>query len=301
MTTQRTAFSSSSGNLGISIVNFINNALYSVDQIRKSSLPYKDLLETIVTSESSQITPFQDITDERFLSVAQEFIITQLDEESKPSKSFHFTLLPAIESKVGGTQVPEVKPGILKRCAQSIKTFNIPGGVPVFQVLGIEPTMLQLVGLITGSEFIKDTNSTGITPTNSKGVTAIYNPSSKLNALWYAEYFEKHLLQEGRPLLLKIVAGEAGSNTPAPITTDIRGEPRSTNQTPFNNNIMTVEHKILLQNVRYFITRQDRVYYSFDALVLDYPSVKTSSSVTDLSTKTPSNPIEIKIDETPEL
>lgn len=187
---------------------------------------------------------------------ADSFTISQFNEDGSVNKTFKFTLLPAIESSINGRQVPEVKPGILKRSSTNIKTFTLPGGVPVFQVLGLDTSILQLVGLFIGSENIEDPTPT-IVFNNSKDISAVYTANSKLDATRLSAYFEESFVQTGRPVSINISTNN------------------SNNRTTSFDPTMVLSYKALLQNVRYFIARQDRVYYSIDALVLDYPQIKT--------------------------
>lgn len=160
---------------------------------------------------------------------------------------FKFALLPAIESKLGGGggQVPEVKPGILRRVTQNIKTFELPGGVPAFQVLGVSATMFQIVGLFMGAEEVL-ANNAKVYESNSKGSINAYRPEARLDAEYYACYFESEFVQKGMPVEIII---NSRSNTDVGIA---------------------LSYKALLQNYRYFIVRSDRVYYAMDALILDY-------------------------------
>lgn len=204
--------------------------------------------------------------------IADGFVINQLNEAGEKTKSFNFSLLPAIESSVGGRQVPEIKPGILKRSSVNIKTFNLPGGAPAFQSLGLEPTMLQLVGLLVGSESVYETESSNAKLTKtSKGVLPIYTPTSTLNAYQSAMYFEQQLVQNNRPVEISISANNSNSGM--------------SNFDP----TLTIVYKALIQNVRYFIARQDRIYYSIDALLLDYPNIKSLANDEAPSTTLSSN------------
>ena len=178
--------------------------------------------------------------------IADNFSIVQTNSEGLVN-IFKFALLPAIESKLGGGggQVPEVKPGILRRVTQNIKTFELPGGVPAFQVLGVSATMFQIVGLFMGAEEVL-ANKVKVYESNSKGSINAYRPEARLDAEYYASYFESEFVQKGLPVEIII---NSRSNTDVGIS---------------------LTYKALLQNYRYFIVRSDRVYYAMDALILDY-------------------------------
>jgi hypothetical protein len=86
------------------------------------------------------------------ISDASAFTIKYVDTNNV-EQIYRFSLLPAVESKLAsGSQVPEVKPGILIKTSMNIKRFLVPGGAPMFQMLGAEQTILQLVGLLIGNE-----------------------------------------------------------------------------------------------------------------------------------------------------
>lgn len=190
--------------------------------------------------------PLDSTYGENVLDSAEEFTISQLDGDSEVVKSFKFSLSPAIQSVVGGVQPPEVKPGILKRTSQNIKTFNLPGAIPAFQVLGLKPSTMQLVGLLVGGEEITEEGSLlGRQPiTVARGRSVLYNLESRPQAHWYSEYVERTLVQQGRPIRIDI-----------------------------KNSKMVLQYTALIQDVRHFIVRSDRVYYALDVLLLDYPNL----------------------------
>lgn len=158
-------------------------------------------------------------------------------------KEYLFSLLPAMESKFSGgatAQVPEIKPGILAKTSMNIKRFLIPGGPPVFQVMGIEQTILQLVGLFIGNEGV-GTEGTG-------AANALYKPLlATLNAQKTSQIFDREVVQSGQPVILSV----------------------SSASSKFDNGL-SLQYKCLLQNFRVFIARSDRVYYAMDAIVLEY-------------------------------
>jgi len=138
-----------------------------------------------------------------FIDSADVFTIGQYNEKGEIDRTFKFSLLPAIESSINGRQVPEVKPGILKRSSTNIKTFTLPGGIPAFQVLGLDTSILQLVGLFIGAETIEEEKPT-IVFSNSKDITSIYSADSKLIASKLSKYFEEKFVQTGRPVIINI-------------------------------------------------------------------------------------------------
>lgn len=195
------------------------------------------------------------VSNSSFLDIADGFSINRLNSKGEVEEVFKFSLLPAIESTINGKQVPEIKPGILERSSVNIKTFELPGGIPAFQVLGLKPSMLQLVGLLIGSEEVigvDSSESLALDIKTSKGVAPLYTHESSLNAYATANYFKQQFVHKAKPVKLIITSNNANSKS------------------KYADPTMQIEYKAILQNLRYFIARQDRVYYSIDALILNY-------------------------------
>lgn len=191
-----------------------------------------------------------DITD--IAKTASYFKVTYTDLLGE-TQDYNFSLLPAIESKFSSgptAQVPEVKPGILLKTSMNIKRFLIAGGPPVFQTLGIEQTMFQIVGLFIGNE--------GTRGLGEAGAAQLYRLKATLDAQRAARVFDQEVVQPGRPVTLSLFA--SSSEYAAAIK---------------------VDYKCLLQNLRVFIVRSDRVYYSLDALVLEYAQGAKTSALDD--------------------
>jgi hypothetical protein len=140
-----------------------------------------------------------------------------------------------------GATVPEVKPGILVRTSMSYKRFAVPGSAPVFQSLGIEQTILQIVGLFIGME------GEIASPPDPVVYGRFGDTFAYASALVKAQQFDREAVQSGREVDLFIYAESSGANDG-----------------------MLIQYKCILQNFRYFVVRSDRVYYSIDAIVLDY-------------------------------
>lgn len=117
-----------------------------------------------------------------------------------------------------------------------------------------------MVGLIVGAENVEDGRISSQPNPGIRGPSMLYNTAARPNALWYSEYFERFLVQEGRPVEINVV-----------------------------NSQMSLKYTALIQNHRHFVARADRIYYSIDALVLDYPNFRNSSfdSVVSSTTATP--------------
>jgi hypothetical protein len=164
-----------------------------------------------------------------------------------------FSLLPAVETSSGTRQVPEVKPGILKKVGVNIKSFNIAGAPPVFQVLGLQPTILQIVGLFIGDETFETRNDSDSYEkdygTTSANPNAIYStaPGVDLKSQDTALTFEREVVQLGRQVTIRIRS--AGGN---------------------QDSSLFLNYEALIQNFRVHIVRSDRTYFAFDAIVLNY-------------------------------
>jgi hypothetical protein len=195
---------------------------------------------------------------------------------------FKFSLLPAIESNLrysstsrlsagGGATVPEVKPGLLKRTTLNVKRFNVPGGPPAIQVLGTEQTLWQLVGALIGNE-VRDEE-------RGRRAQELYPawPSDEdpklLNASWVAHYFDEQVVQTGRSVEVHIYSHSRGGSDLGDRNLEIR-------------------FRAVMQSARYFVTRQDRVYYAFDFWVTEYKQCFRAASDSALVPAPPTlNPI----------
>jgi hypothetical protein len=211
---------------------------------------------------------------------ASTFEVRYTDVNKVP-KIFTFSLLPAIETNLRsshhGATVPEVKPGILVRTSMNYKRFSLPGGSPVFQSLGIEQTIIQLVGLFVGTE-----GSTFNSPDSA--LYGRYGDSLKLtSANKYAEQFDREIVKAGREVTLFINSQ----------TTDPRDG-------------LTLTYKCCIQTFRVFIARFDRVYYSIDAVLTDYPvnriaapTIQAPQTSTPSTTSTTTSTSQPRIEERP--
>jgi hypothetical protein len=206
------------------------------------------------------------------LKVARDFTLSVYNEQNKIDKVFYFSLMPAIQSNLPGEQVAEVKPGILKRTTQNLKTFNLPGGLPAVQVLGLSPGILQIVGLLVGSEWIEQAKEGGsffeksvpkiqALAKLSKEKGAIYNSSAKLDAVGYADLLDVEFIQFGRPCKLDIVVDNKPADIPAIFKHDV-----SSAKDP----VFKLSYRVLIQDIRYLYKRLDRVAYSMNAIILNY-------------------------------
>lgn len=195
---------------------------------------------------------------------SSNFYITFVDS-SNTERTFVFSLMPAIENSLRsnntGLAVPEVKPGLSFRTDMNTKKINIPGARPVFQSLSIDKTIIQITAALIGNEEVitksksaKDYTTKVARTTNTRGNelsanTGAYNSSvSKGFDAWSsAAYIDSNIVQTGRPITLTLKS--------------------NTSNTDGNLSIVT---RCLFQSFRYLARYQDRCYYSFDLLSLDY-------------------------------
>lgn len=176
---------------------------------------------------------------------ASTFQVRYKDKNNVPL-AFNFSLLPAVETNLRsnhmGAMVPEVKPGILVRTSMNYKKFAIPGAGPAFQSLGIDQTILQIVGLFVGTEGVTST------PPDS-AIYGRYGDTLKLiSANTHAETFDRDVVKSGKEVTIYL--SSAGSDT---------------------RDTMSMQYKCCIQNFRVFVVRYDRVYYAMDAVLTEYP------------------------------
>lgn len=156
-------------------------------------------------------------------------------------KVYKFAIAPSTESYVGGpNQTPEVKAGILTRSSMAIKTFTLAGGEPVYQVLGLEPTMFSLTGLFIGAE-----SGTSGGSTTSALTSNVYNAKANLTAVKSSELFDKEVVKSGRLIEVHLYSKTSGTDSE-----------------------IKIKYSCLIQNARYFLRRSDRVYYALDLFLL---------------------------------
>lgn len=192
----------------------------------------------------------EDESEDDQLATASEFSLS-FDAEGG-QQTFYFSLLPAVDDGNETTDIPEIKPGILKKTNMQVKRFQIPGGSSVFQMVGVRETILQCVGLLIGNE--------GLNSSRDALAVDAYDPNAVLNAYKSALEFDNEVVQRGSKCKLNI--------------TSVKGEDDATQE-------ISIKHDCFIQNYRYFANRSDRVWFSLDLIVLDYTpgGTKFSSNV----------------------
>lgn len=181
------------------------------------------------------------------------------------SRLFAFSLLPAIETNLRsshmGTSVPEVKPGILVRTSMNYKRFNLPGGPPVYQSLGIEQAMIQLTGLFIGTEGDQYHSPDRIL------YGWLGNKLKFTSAHQTAQRFDRSVVQSGKEVTIFI--NTEGGDTLNPLA---------------------LTYRALIQSFRIFVARYDRVYYAIDALLLDFNTQRIAAiAAPQLTTQAPAS------------
>jgi len=181
-----------------------------------------------------------DESEEDQLATASEFSISF--DGNGDQQTFYFSLLPAVDDGNETTDIPEIKPGILKKTNMQVKRFQIPGGSSVFQMVGVRETILQCVGLIIGNE--------GFNSSEEANAVDAYDPNSSLNAYKSALEFDREVVQRGSRCKINI--------------TSVKGESEDAVKET------SIKHNCFIQNYRYFSNRADRVWFSLDVIILDY-------------------------------
>lgn len=180
-------------------------------------------------------------------------------------KEYYFDLLPAIEnrgSRFGNADVPEVKPGILQRIDTKHKNILIPGSTPVVQTIGINNTMLNLVGCFTGEEKINidpASNRAGLLENNvlygSPGELTNKNVSSNKNA----KQFMDDVVLPGTAVDLEINSTNFGG--------ELNG----------SNSEENIKYTGVIISFKFYSMRQNRTYYTIDMLVTRYNTRTTAN------------------------
>lgn len=214
--------------------DLVNSVQSVIEDIQDSSLFQSEDVENEADADSQA---GEEKNDERELVFAKEFSLSF--EGNGDTQTFKFALMPAVDDGNETTEIPEIKPGILKKTNMQIKRFTIPGRSPVFQMMGIRETILQCVGLMVGT-------NEGLN--EEPEPEELYNPNyGNFNAYSVALQFDQEVTQRGATCLLNISSDSGGGGSPVAIT-----------------------HNCLIQNYRYFINREDRVWFSLELVILDY-------------------------------
>jgi hypothetical protein len=202
--------------------------------------------------QGSYISSSQPITEAAY----DKFFIEYINPDGLRNRYF-FAFMPAIQNSLSSPtsqQVPEIKPGLLQRTDMEVKPFVIPGAPPVYQILGHQSTVFQLVGLLVGLE-------TYNIPYGVGGDLNAYNPNVSLNAYQTARLFETEVVQLGKQVDMVIYSSQSMSDAP-----------------------LLIRYKGIIQSFRYFIARSDRVYYSLELVILDSKH-HTNSRIDELITE----------------
>jgi enoyl reductase-like protein len=187
-------------------------------------------------------------------SNAEDFFKILYTNVKGQKKSFVFALLPAIDSNInkGSSQVPDVKPGILIRTSVRQKSIPVPGGVPIIQTIGVDNTVLQVVGAFIGTERITNQKDSarGDLHTIYQGVQKLSESESSERK---ANLFMKEVVHSGRPI-------EFHSKSVSKTTPDGKSPAVG----------MELKYQGVIVNFKYFAARRNRTYYSIDMLISDY-------------------------------
>lgn len=215
---------------------------------------------------------------------AGAFSIAYLNRATKLKTQFDFSLLPAIDTTMrppgasgSSAGVPEVKPGILIRTNMNHKKFGIPGAGPIYQNLGIDQMVMQVVGTIVGNETVRTSSAPGsensdllINSTESLGneqsltgsgssatafgsrSEALYHatdsPNSFLNSYLSCMQFNNLIVTTGREVELLIIGRMSDKS----------------------DDILKIRFRGFVEGIRFFVARSDRAYYAIDFIITKF-------------------------------
>jgi hypothetical protein len=135
---------------------------------------------------------------------------------SSDGYKFYFALLPAIQDG-SNSSIPDGKAGFVVHPQTNLKSFNLPGMKPVFQVLGRSPTTVEFSGIMTGIE-----STTNAVPfynsTLENSITAQVNENNinSISLVSKLELFEQKIISPGKPVKLYIFS--QGRTSPGGIS-----------------------------------------------------------------------------------
>lgn len=222
------------------------------------------------------------------------FSVNYRNSATNKSERFFFSLLPAIEinSRVsGGGMVPEVKRGIVFKSMMNHKKFNIVGGAPLYQNLGVNQQMVQLVGsfignersLVSNFEVARDEQNRPITKSQEGDAVGSVTDISRVNDPESQAVLARSVLRES-------VNRKAGAPNPEDIYSN-RAVNLNSYKTSrdFNDEVVLSGREVQLQivaatsivpdehveifitgffaSMRYMFVRSDRTYYAMDFVI----------------------------------
>jgi hypothetical protein len=176
---------------------------------------------------------------------------------SGKTKTFWFDLLPAMEnrggSKFGNIEVPEVKPGILHRIDTKHKNIVVPGCTPVVQTIGINNSMLNLIGAMTGEENIDKGRDGASLSKNDVLMGAYTEPFDKdVSANNQAKLFMDEVVLPGTEVTVTVQASNIGaSGTKA-------------------ENPERIIYTGVIISYKFYAVRKNKAFYTIDLLITKY-------------------------------
>lgn len=192
------------------------------------------------------------------------FRIDYLDSSGAP-KVFLFDLLPAIENrasnKMGSIEVPEAKPGILRRIDTKHKNIIIPGGTPVVQSIGIDKALLNLVGCFTGADEAYEGKSIPRAGQQAldelKDNTLMSRPGQATDPNDSAIKASKKFYEDVVIPMTQVTVTIQSSNGP-------------------DEGVERLVYKGVIVTFKDYVVRQNKTFYTIDLLITEYPKPKES-------------------------
>jgi hypothetical protein len=170
-------------------------------------------------------------------------------------KSFVFALLPAIDLSsrgVGNSNVPDLKAGVVIRTSMRQKNIPIPGGTPIIQTIGVDSTIMQVVGAFIGSERI--TNPADSSRGDLSTIyTGLQNLSTAESSETKARAFMSEVVHSGRPVEFHAKSVSRTSDNPKAKAEG-----------------MELKYKGVIVNFKFYAARRNRSYYAIDLILSEY-------------------------------
>jgi hypothetical protein len=228
--------------------------------ITNTDFKWEDVREalTVEITEADRRIGTQPTNEDFRYNPKDIFTITYRDHKNV-QKTFTFDLLPAVEARgsgiPGGSDVPEVKPGLLRVVETRHKNIIVPGAAPVQQSIGLKSTIINLVGMFSGLE------------TSTVGTSPAIPGRSQENDVFLAESGPNGVYKPEPPSKAPGTADAFYREVVSPMT-EVKVYVQVSNG---NEGVTKLTYYGVIIRFKDYYARENRVYYVIDLLLTRYP------------------------------
>lgn len=249
-------------NLDNQVVNkLLPTTLLALNNQKKNTTPIKPKPNTTEV-QSAQSKPKPKYTTDFFKIIFKN--------NAGESKSFVFSLLPAIEAHTQlnnpGNKVPGVMPGIAITTKMRQRGIVVPGSTPVYQSIGVESMTMPLYGAFLGGEKIEvDSGYTGSSlPSGDLKLSGNAQVNGFINdAYTVAEYFNNNIVLPSRAVTVEI---HTINNPTKFIRNNSYLDAAEVGSSTY------IVYTGLISQFKPMVVKGDRCYYCIDLSITKFPS-----------------------------